>query len=205
MRKPRFREAGHKRIVLPVESKASFNNPAAGRPGGRVSFPRNEATRRLGLSPLSFPSPLSDLLFSLPLETGFLHTCVFSRRAPNRYIFSHPSIREGPRWLSHCSLKKKNTRKGLIGLAQSGALPWANQWPVGVSMEGRGTPEGAGSLSPSWERPSSGREAWACGWLASARAGSVCWALADGLAFYIDRLKSYRLHLSWCRMHFSKY
>ena len=72
-----------------MESKASFNNPAAGRPwgSGRNKWKRGHPLP--GSFPPSFPSPLSDLLFSLPLETGLLHTCVFSRRAPNRFIYFH--------------------------------------------------------------------------------------------------------------------
>lgn len=44
-------------------------------------------------------------------------------------------------------LKRKTTRKGFIGPAQSGALPGpiSDQW---VSMEGQGTPEGAGFPKP---------------------------------------------------------
>lgn len=140
---------GNKRIVLPLESKASFNNPAAGRQGGGVRNNWKQGHPPPWSFTPSFSSPLSDLLFSLSLETGFLRTCIFSHTAPNRFIFFHvlPSARGHADSLT-VLLKRKKTRKGFIGPAQSGALPWANQWPVGVSMEGHGSPEGAGFPKP---------------------------------------------------------
>ena len=73
----------------------------------------------------SFSSPLSDLLFSLSLETGFLRTCIFSHTAPNRFIFFHvlPSARGHADSLT-VLLKRKKTRKGFIGTSPAFPLSY---------------------------------------------------------------------------------
>lgn len=69
-----------------MESKANFNNPAAGRQGCSIRDNWNQGQEiPRSLTP-SLTSPLSKLLYSLSLETGFFHTYIFSHMVPNRCI-----------------------------------------------------------------------------------------------------------------------
>lgn len=98
--------------------------------------------------PPSFPSPLSDLLFSLSLETGFLHTCIFSCRAPNRCIFFHilASGRGHADFLIVLLERKKQGRDSLARPSQVlSPGPISGQW---VCLWKDRDHEGAGFLQP---------------------------------------------------------
>lgn len=149
---------GHKRIVLPLESKASFNNPAAGRQGGGVRNNWKQGHPPPWSFTPSFSSPLSDLLFSLSLETGFLRTCIFSHTAPNRFIFFHglPSARGHADSLTVLLRRKQQGRDSLAQPSQVLSPGPISDQRVCLWRD-KGPLRELGSPSQSWEWPSSGR------------------------------------------------
>ena len=173
---------GHKRIVLPLESKASFSNLASGRQrGSRRNTWKQEHPPPRAFTP-SDTSPLSDLLFSLSLQTGFLRTCIFSHIAPNRFIIFHilPSGRghsESPIVLL------KREKQGRDSLAQ----PSQVLSPGPISDTGRvygRTREPWGSWVPHaspGNGPSQGGRGEHGDGLHLSKLESVCWELAKDL------------------------